>query len=124
MKQTLTILGQLPRMNKLAGDQKKWAYYNMKKKAEVIIGQQIMIQKLKPMAFAYFSFIWFEPNKKFNPDNIMSSQKFVLDALVKGKILKNDGWSEVLGLHHEFVCNQGGEPGVQITLDDKRPIHV
>ena len=117
--QTLTLIGQLPRMNEFAGDQRKWAYYNLKKKAEALIGQEIMVQKLKPMEFAYFSFIWFEPNRKFNPDNIMSSQKFVLDALVKSKIIKNDGWSEVLGLSHSFVCNQGGTAGVQITLSDK-----
>lgn len=119
MIQTLTLIGQLPRMNKLAGDQRKWAYANLKKQAEAYIGYEIKAQKLKPIDFAYFSFIWFEPNKKFNPDNISSSQKFVFDALVTGGILKNDGWSEVLGLKHDFVCNHGGEAGVQITMNDK-----
>jgi hypothetical protein len=119
VRQTLTLMGQLPRMNAMAGNQRKWAYHNMKKKAEQMIGTEILVQKLKPMAFAYFSFIWFEPNKKFNPDNIMSSQKFILDALVTAKILKNDGWSEVLGLAHQFVCVYGGAAGVQITMDDK-----
>src|SRR6185369_10001823 len=119
MRQTLTLMGQLPRMNAMAGNQRKWAYPNMKKKYEQYICHEIMLQKLKPMPFAYFSFIWFETNKKFNPDNIMSSQKFVLDALVTSKILKNDGWSEVLGLAHQFVCVYGGAAGVQITMDDK-----
>jgi len=106
-------------MNQLAGNQKKWAYADLKKKYETYISQEILIQKLKPMAYAYLYFLWFEPNKKYNPDNIMSSQKFVLDALVKMKVLKNDGWSEVLGLHHSFVCTHGGTVGVEITLDNK-----
>lgn len=106
-------------MNDFAGKRTHWHYGKLKMNAEKYICCELLIQKVKPMAFAYLSFIWFEPNRKFNPDNIMSSQKFVLDALVRGHILKNDGWSEVLGLSHEFVCVQGGEAGVQITLDDK-----
>jgi len=119
MRQTLTLMGQLPRINEFAGRATRWNYSKLKKQTELMIMTEVIKQKIKPMNFAYFSFIWFEPNRSFNPDNIMSSQKYVLDSLVRVGILKNDGWSEVLGLSHSFVCVQGGAAGVQIMMDDK-----
>jgi hypothetical protein len=118
MKQLLIIPHRLPSMNEFAGKKTRWTYGTLKKNVQASIDAEILRQRLKPMPYAYLSFVWFEPNKRRNPDNCVSAQKFVLDALVARKILKNDGWSEVLGLRHQFVCQDDGLAAVHVTLSD------
>ena len=47
-------------------------------------------------------FIWHETNQKIDPDNVAFCQKYVLDGLVKGNILKNDSRKNINSLHHYF----------------------
>ena len=47
-------------------------------------------------------FTWHEPNRRRDPDNIESADKFIFDALQKVGILDNDGWSRVAETHHYF----------------------
>jgi hypothetical protein len=96
----------------------RFIYGKLKKDTESSIEYEIRRQKLKPMAYAYLKFIWFEKDKRRNPDNVSGGgPKFVLDSLVRCGILKNDGWSEVLGIKHGFVV--GDEASVHIELTDK-----
>lgn len=46
---------------------------------------------------------WHEKTKRRDADNIQSSQKFILDALVKCGILKNDSRKYVRQVYHEIV---------------------
>lgn len=50
---------------------------------------------------------WYEENKRRDVDNIQSGQKFILDALVKSGILKDDGRKYVKGIHHKIHDNPG-----------------
>lgn len=117
MIQLLEIPHRLPAMNDIAWTN-KWTFKDLKKDTESSIEFEIKRQRLKPMKFAYVSFVWFEENTKRDPDNICAGAKFCLDALVNCKILPNDGWEHVLGIKHGFVCSPGVSR-VQITLSDK-----
>ena len=56
-------------------------------------------------------FVWVEKNRRRDPDNISGfGRKVILDALVKAKILKNDGQKNISG----FV-------GDKYDVDPKRP---
>ena len=46
---------------------------------------------------------WHEATKRRDVDNIQSSQKFVLDAMVKNGVLKNDNRRYVKQIYHEIV---------------------
>ena len=45
---------------------------------------------------------WYESNKKRDADNIHSSVKFILDALQKTGIIKNDNRKYVKQIHHQI----------------------
>ncbi len=99
-----------------------WRFQKLKVEMEESIAAEIRKQRLKPMPFAYISFIWFEHTTKRDPDNICGGgQKVALDALVNCKILPGDGWAYVLGLRHAFV-HTPGESRVQVTLTDKEAL--
>lgn len=118
MKQLLIIPHSLPCINDMVA-KNRFVYNKLKQDTESMIEYEIRRQKIKPMNYAYLSFVWFEKDKRRNPDNVSGGgPKFVLDALVRSGILKNDGWSEVLGIRHGFVVGQGSS--VQITLTDKQ----
>lgn len=118
MIQLLEIPHRLPGFNECTGHVDKWAYRNLKIVTEECIAVEIRRQRLKPMKFAYVSFVWWEKNTKRDPDNICAGAKFCLDALVNCKILPNDGWEHILGIKHGFVCSPGVSR-VQIMLSDK-----
>lgn len=69
---------------------------------------------LKPVTRARFEFTWHEESRRRNPDNVACGHKFVFDGLVQAGILKNDGWSEVLGWTDAFVVSD--KPGVHVLV--------
>ena len=50
---------------------------------------------------------WYEPNKRRDKDNISSfGRKIIQDALVKAKVLKNDGWGDIIGFEDRFYVDK------------------
>lgn len=58
---------------------------------------------------------WCEKTRRRDADNIQSSQKFILDALVKCGILKNDSRKYVAQVYHQIV--DGNENMVIVNLE-------
>lgn len=57
----------------------------------------------KPVKLYYH---FYEPNRKRDLDNIASfAMKCVQDSLVLSKVLKNDGWNEIVGFNCEFAVD-------------------
>jgi Holliday junction resolvase RusA-like endonuclease len=71
--------------------------------------------KIPPLKRIHLDFIWEEPNKQRNPDNIAAAKKFILDGLVKAGVLKNDGWSQVAGWTDQFHVKPPGGVTILIT---------
>ena len=99
--QSFFIPGTLPSLNEIiaaskSGHGKYNAYARMKNEMMDRIGLFIIQAHLKPVKEAYIEFQWHELTKKRDPDNIAAGgRKFILDALVKAGILKNDGWAQI-----------------------------
>ena len=78
----------------------------------------LRIMDVKPMRQAFFFFVWQEKDKRRDPDNISSAAtKFILDAMVRSKLLDNDGWNQVKGHCHKYITSKGN-PGVSISMID------
>jgi hypothetical protein len=50
-------------------------------------------------------FIWLCKNKRIDPDNRAFAKKFVLDGMVKAKILPDDTMRYITGFIDEFVIS-------------------
>lgn len=54
----------------------------------------------------YILFCWIEKDKRRDKDNIAFAKKFILDALQEAGILRNDGWSEIIGFSDTFAVDK------------------
>lgn len=59
-------------------------------------------------------FHWVEPNSRRDLDNIAAGKKFVLDAMVKCGLLRDDNRRHVTAFRDTFGI--GKEPGVELTI--------
>ena len=60
-------------------------------------------------------YVWVEPNRNRDKDNVAFAKKFVQDGLVKAGVLVNDGWAQVEGFTDNFVVDKH-HPRVEIEL--------
>lgn len=122
MTQKFTIPGRLDGLNSVtnANRTNKYAGARLKRENEDLVLSSILQAKLKPMTKPVFiSFLWIEPNMKRDKDNIASAKKMVLDALVKGGIIKNDGWKDIVGFSDSF-CIDKNNPRIEIELKETK----
>lgn len=62
----------------------------------------------------YYSF--FEPNRKRDLDNISAfAHKVIQDGLVKGGLLANDGWKNIVGFDDEFFIDKEN-PRIEVII--------
>jgi hypothetical protein len=64
------------------------------------------------------SFIWIEPDGRRDPDNVMSGQKQVLDALVRLGVIPNDTRQWIKSLTHYFPDPDKKDPRVEVTVEE------
>lgn len=107
---TFTIKAKLPSLNDVIDKNRVSKYYgNMYKQdiQEVIgwaIKQARVMKTLKPIKNPCEIYIdWHESTKRRDADNVQSSQKFVLDAMVKNGILPNDNRRYVKQIYHKII---------------------
>ena len=62
-------------------------------------------------------FNWYEPNKKRDPDNIAFAKKFILDALVREGVLKNDTQKYIEHFEDYFYINTK-EPRIEVWITE------
>jgi Holliday junction resolvase RusA-like endonuclease len=113
----------LPSLNEYTRACRSNAYKGAKFKAEIeeVIGwhikQALASQKLhKPTGAVLVRFEWHESTKKRDADNIAFAKKFILDALVKCKVLENDSRKFVKGFYDVIVDDK--EDFVAVELVD------
>ncbi len=120
MEHTLIILGKLPGINDYtaANRQHYQKGAKMKKDSQESIIWQIRNQLrglhiTKPVMIKY---MFFEPNKKRDLDNISGfAHKVIQDSLVKTKVLDNDGWDNVIGFLDQFALDTEN-PRIEVTI--------
>lgn len=115
----LTIPGRLMGLNEYIRlcRSNKYLAANEKAHTENMIMAHIKTQfKNKEISEkVYLKFSWFEQNKKRDLDNIAFAHKFILDALVKCRTIKNDGWANIIGFEDNFYVDKDN-PRVEVDF--------
>lgn len=69
----------------------------------------------KPVRIKY---TWIEKNKKRDIDNVSSAKKYILDALQRAKILKNDSPKYVIAHEDDFKYDKNNGDRVIIEIEE------
>jgi len=121
MTEVLEIPHQLPGLNEYSDAERtnRFKAAKMKSETQELIGWSILkclmgIKFTKPVRLI---FLWTEPNRKRDLDNICFAKKFILDALVTHGVFQGDGWKYVIGFQDFFMV--GKSPNVRVTITDE-----
>lgn len=110
MTYKFTIRGTLPGLNELieAERRNRYAGAALKKQSEsVVMHAARSLGKMRFTEPVYMVYHWYEPNRRRDKDNISSfGRKVIQDALVKSKILQNDGWNNIIGFEDRFEVDK------------------
>lgn len=96
---------------------------DMKQQYQVIISNAIRLELKRthinsPIRLKY---MFYEPNRKRDLDNIAGvAHKFIQDALVKCKVIDNDGWNNIVGFEDHFFIDKHN-PRIEVVLEEVKP---
>lgn len=78
------------------------------------VRSQLMGIHIENPVMIYYTF--FEPNMKRDLDNISAfAHKVIQDGLVKGGLIQNDGWKNIVGFSDEFFVDKEN-PRIEILI--------
>lgn len=120
MIQRLTIQGKLPGLNEYtrANRTNPQVGAKMKREANEVCLWEARAARLKPMRPPVMVRIaWFEPNRRRDPDNVVSGKKFILDALVEAGVIGNDNWQWVAGFEEKVALDREN-PRIEVELEE------
>lgn len=113
---------KLPSLNEVISSNRSNKYYgaSLKKDTQNDICNWIKIglirNTLRPVEKCEIDIVWHEKTRRRDVDNIQSSQKFILDAMVTMGIIKNDSRKYVTQINHRIVDDE--EDFVEVYLND------
>ena len=123
----IIIKTRLPALNEHIANAKKTAYVNrgkiryrkdnMKSEFTAICRQAAKAQSggLK-FNNIFLSFMWFESNKRRDPDNLIFGKKYILDGFVDAGLIPNDGWKNIEGFGGESWTVDKNNPRVEVSI--------
>ena len=122
MTYILIIPGKLNNLNDYTAACRTNPYEGAKMKSnnETRAVQAILSQfrRLRINCPVYIKYRWYEPNRRRDLDNISSfGRKVIQDALVKAKVLKNDGWKEITGFQDNFFVDKDN-PRIEVEIQE------
>lgn len=123
MCHSFVIEGKLPSLNEVIRENRsnRYAGAKLKKEIDTLIGWTIKKAKLTPVTNpCVIEVDWHEATKRRDVDNIHSSVKFILDALVKNGILKNDSRRYVKQIYHKVIDDTANYVVVRIYDEKSR----
>lgn len=122
MEYLLTIPGRLDNLNNYINAERSNRYKGAQLKAdnEAIVKHAIVkcfkdVKIKKPVIMHYH---WHEKNTRRDMDNISSfGRKVIQDALVKCKVLDNDGWKNIKGFDDSFYLD-AKNPRIEVIIEE------
>lgn len=114
----LVVEGRFPGLNEFiaATNSNRYGGAAMKKKQTERVEDAAILARLPHInGKVDIHFHWVEPNALRDLDNIRFAAKFILDGLVKAKVLTDDSRRYVGGLSDSFAVDKE-HPRVEITL--------
>lgn len=122
-KVKLVIPGLLPGLNEYIEAERsykgKYKAAAMKKQAENVIGFMVKTQ-LRGVSFdrpVVIRYLWIEPNRRRDKDNIAFAKKFIQDSLVHNGVLVNDGWKQIEHFTDDFAVDPS-DPRIEVTIEE------
>lgn len=123
MEYHFVIKGKLPGLNdylkaERSFSNKRSCGNDMKQQYQMVISNAIRTQlrRLTINSPVRIEYCFYEPNRKRDLDNIAGvAHKFIQDALVKCRVLKNDGWNHITGFSDRFFVDQHN-PRIEVTI--------
>ena len=113
---SLTILGRFPSLNEYvcAERRNRYAGASIKRKEteRVKRAARTLPHVDAPVRVA---FLWVEPNKRRDVDNVAFAKKFILDGLVAAGVLDDDDPAHVRGFSDTFDYDKDA-PRVEVTI--------
>ena len=121
-RKTLIIKGRLDNLNDYTKECRSSKYAGNDCKArneEKITG--FIEEQLFGVHFqgkTYLHFRWIERNRMHDLDNVCFAKKFILDALVRNKVIETDGWKGVWGFTDEFDVD-AEDPRIEVVIEGR-----
>ncbi len=115
----VTISGRLPGLNDYSRVCRSGAKAGatMKRKTERAISWAITESQAEAVhGKVKVSFLWVEPDRRRDLDNVAFAKKFILDALVRRGIIDGDGQAHVVGFADSFAVDPA-EPRVEVVVE-------
>lgn len=120
--QKFVIYGRLPSLNEYVNScrSNRYGANSMKKKYERMITEFIEYFKIQPVKNypVHMKITWYEKNNRRDVDNVTFGTKFVLDALVKNGILKDDSRKYITSVSHE-VRTDKDTPRIEVEMEEE-----
>ena len=114
------IDGTLPSLNEMITTAKKskYAYAEMAEVAKNKVSWSAIRDlgriKLEP---SDYRMMWYCPNKRKDKDNVIAGQKYIFDGLQEAGFLKNDGWSQIGRITHDFDVD-AAYPRIEVYITE------
>lgn len=121
MMTALTIYGRLPSLNDVTRQNRAhWSKgAKQKKMIELFIAGHIYQQNVPKFGGpVHVKIKWYEKNLRRDRDNIQSATKFILDALIKTEIIKNDSQKWLKQLSNNEIYVDKDKPRVEVWISE------
>lgn len=120
MEYLLVIPGRLDNLNDYISAERssryKGAEMKLSNETVVICAIRKCLKGVKIDSPVFMEYLWVERNKRRDLDNISSfGRKVIQDALVRSRVLKNDGWKEITGFTDTF-CVDADNPRIEVRI--------
>lgn len=120
MRYMFTIPGKLPGLNEYIAAERRHRLKaaQMKARYEKIIQWCIRndLGSLRITDPVFIDYHFYEPNRRRDKSNISGyARKMIEDALVKCRVLENDGWRNIAGYQDRFDVDKN-RPRIEITI--------
>lgn len=116
----LVIKGKMPGFNKITNSNRTnmYAGAKLKKQWTERVAWACKEQNLgKAEEPVKLKFIWYEPNRRRDPDNFTSAgRKLILDGLQQTGVLENDGWKNIKSFSDEWHLDKNN-PRVEVFIN-------
>lgn len=118
----IVIPGELPTMNEIIAESKrgrgKYQPYNeIKREYTETIAWIVKSKIKKKYKRINLEIMWVCKNRRKDKDNIIAGTKFILDGLVEGGAIPNDGWKEIGNINHRFKTDKN-DPRVEVVITE------
>lgn len=116
MRKKLVIKGEMPSLNDIIDASKThWAKYRQLKRINTNI-VAFKANRLPRFRAIKLNIKYYCKDRRTDPDGFTSgAKKFILDGLVKAKVIKNDGWSEIKGWTETWEVDRKN-PRIEIEI--------